>query len=115
MEFLGVNLLAVVLAALMGFVVGGIWYGPVMGKQWMGAVGLTEEDIMAGNMKQIWDSLFVQPARVVCPGPYRCHLWSGNGVLDHCDDRIGYCSGLCYPGHWHQLSFLSEKQETVLH
>ena len=40
-----VNWLAVLLGALAGFVVGGIWYGPVMGKRWMGAVGLTQEQI----------------------------------------------------------------------
>ena len=45
MNLLDVNWLAVVLAALGGFVVGGIWYGPVMGKSWMAAVGKTEDDL----------------------------------------------------------------------
>ena len=58
MEFLAVNWLAVVLAAVSGFIIGGIWYGPVMGKQWMGAVGLTEEDIKKGNMGMIYGTTF---------------------------------------------------------
>lgn len=53
-----VNWLAVVLAALAGFVVGGIWYGPVMGKRWMGAVGLTEEQVKQGNMALIYGGAF---------------------------------------------------------
>ena len=53
-----VNWLAVVLAALAGFVVGGIWYGPVMGKRWMGAVGLTEEQIKGGSMAAIYGGAF---------------------------------------------------------
>ncbi len=54
MELFSVNWLAVFGAALMGFVVGGIWYGPIMGKRWMGAVGLTEEQVQQGNMLKIY-------------------------------------------------------------
>ena len=53
-----VNWLAVVLAAACGFVVGGIWYGPIMGKKWMGAVGLSEEQIKQGNMGLIYGGAF---------------------------------------------------------
>ncbi|NNC54963.1 MAG: DUF1761 domain-containing protein [Pseudomonadales bacterium] len=42
----------------MGFIVGGIWYGPVMGKRWMGAVGLTEADVKGANMGLIYGSAF---------------------------------------------------------
>ena len=58
MGLLDVNWIAVVGAAVMGFVVGGIWYGPVMGKKWMGAVGLTEEEVEAGNMPVIFGGAF---------------------------------------------------------
>lgn len=44
-----VNWIGVVVAALAGFVVGGLWYGPIMGKRWMGAVGLTEEQIKSSG------------------------------------------------------------------
>ena len=54
-----VNWLAIVLAALAGFVVGGIWYGPVTGKKWTGAVGLTEEQIKQGNMGMIYGGAFL--------------------------------------------------------
>lgn len=58
MNLLEVNWLAVVLAALAGFVVGGLWYGPIMGRKWMGAVGLTEDQIRGGNMAAIYGGAF---------------------------------------------------------
>lgn len=54
-----VNWLAVLLGALAGFVVGGIWYGPIMGKRWMGAAGLSEEQVKGGNMPLIYGLAFV--------------------------------------------------------
>ena len=59
MEFYAANWIAIIAAAAAGFVVGGIWYGPVMGKKWMGAVGLTEEDIKSGNMTMIYGTAFL--------------------------------------------------------
>ncbi len=58
MDIFDVNWIAVFGAALMGFVVGGIWYGPVMGKRWMGAVGLSEEQVAEGNMPIIFGGAF---------------------------------------------------------
>lgn len=58
MNIFDVNWLAVIAAAACGFLVGGIWYGPVMGKKWMGAVGLTEEQIQNGNMGMIYGGAF---------------------------------------------------------
>lgn len=59
MNVYDVNWLTVIVAAAMGFVVGGIWYGPIMGRRWMGAVGLTEEDIKQGNMPMIYGTAFL--------------------------------------------------------
>jgi hypothetical protein len=53
-----VSWLAIVLAAVSGFLVGGLWYGPIMGKRWMGAVGLTEEQIKEGSMGLIYGGAF---------------------------------------------------------
>ncbi|MEW4467455.1 DUF1761 domain-containing protein [Parasphingorhabdus sp. JC815] len=59
MDILEVNWLAIVLAALCGFLVGGIWYGPVMGKKWLGAVGLSEDEVNSGNMALIYGGAFI--------------------------------------------------------
>lgn len=45
------NWWAVIVAALAGFFVGFMWYSkPVLGKQWMKAVGLTEKDLKNASM-----------------------------------------------------------------
>lgn len=58
MDIFAVNWLAVVLAAAAGFVVGGIWYGPVMGRRWLVAVGMTEEQVQGANMALVYGATF---------------------------------------------------------
>lgn len=51
MDLSAVNWMAVVVAAaLPGFIVGYVWYGPLLGKAWMRESGMTEEKIAQGNM-----------------------------------------------------------------
>jgi hypothetical protein len=40
--------LAVLVASVAGFVLGGLWYGPLFGKAWMAEVGFTEEALTQG-------------------------------------------------------------------
>lgn len=58
MSLFDVSWLAIFAAAACGFIVGGIWYGPIMGKKWMGAVGLTEDDLKKGSMGAIYGGAF---------------------------------------------------------
>ncbi len=58
MNIFDVNWIAVIVAALCGFMVGGLWYGPIMGKKWMGAVGLSEEQIKTGNNAALYGGAF---------------------------------------------------------
>ena len=44
MVFAGINYVAVLAAAICGFLTGAVWYG-ALGKHWMAAAGLTEADI----------------------------------------------------------------------
>lgn len=43
-----VNLLAVLLATIAAFILGGIWYGPLFGRPWMAAHGLTADQLREG-------------------------------------------------------------------
>jgi hypothetical protein len=54
-----VNVFAVLVAALAGFVIGGSWYGPLFGKPWMAASGMTKEKGAQGNMALIFGLTFV--------------------------------------------------------
>jgi len=44
MNFAGMNYAAVVVAAIVGFLAGAIWYG-LLGKQWLAALGKTKDEI----------------------------------------------------------------------
>lgn len=48
------NWIAVVSAALAGFAIGGIWYGPLFGKAWQRESGLSDESIKGVNMARIF-------------------------------------------------------------
>lgn len=55
MEMSSINWLAVLVAGLSAFVMGGIWYSPgLFGKAWMKDSILTEEDIKKGNKGKIF-------------------------------------------------------------
>jgi hypothetical protein len=43
--------IAVIVAAIVSFVIGGIWYGAIFGKMWMAALGRTQADMEAMRKK----------------------------------------------------------------
>ena len=49
MDLAAINWIAVVVAAVSAFVLGGVWYGPIFGKQWQVLVGLSDEDLQNGR------------------------------------------------------------------
>jgi hypothetical protein len=55
-----INWIAVVVAAVSSFVLGGLWYSPVLfGKAWQRETGLTDERLKNGNMAMIFGLAFV--------------------------------------------------------
>ena len=59
MDFSAINWLAVVVSAVAFFVLGGIWYGPLFGKKWQSAVGLSDEEMKQANMGKLFGTAFV--------------------------------------------------------
>lgn len=59
MDFSAINWLAVIVAAVAFFGLGAVWYGPVFGKAWQKAVGLTDEELKSANMGKLFGSAFV--------------------------------------------------------
>ena len=54
------NWLAILVAAIAAFVLGGVWYSPrLFGNAWMQDVGLTEESAAESNMALIFGGAFV--------------------------------------------------------
>ena len=55
-----INWIAVLAAAVSAFVLGGLWYSPVMfGRAWMAANGLSDQDLRKGSMGKIFAIAFV--------------------------------------------------------
>lgn len=54
-----INLLAVLLAALSAFVLGGLWYSVLFGRQWMALTGQSEEGLKSGNPALIFGGAFL--------------------------------------------------------
>jgi Protein of unknown function (DUF1761) len=55
-----VNWMAVIAAAVATFVIGGLWYSPLLfGRAWMGENGLTPEALRTGNRAKIFGLSFV--------------------------------------------------------
>jgi Protein of unknown function (DUF1761) len=58
-HFASINWLAVLVAAASGFVIGGLWYGPLFQKPWMKASGMTFERGKQGNQVLIFGGAYV--------------------------------------------------------
>lgn len=60
MDFSGINPWAILVAALSNFLVGGLWYSPLLfAKRWMKEIGLTEEELRQSNMARIFGLTFL--------------------------------------------------------
>ena len=55
-----INWIAVIVAALASFLLGGLWYSPVLfGKAWQRETGLSDETLKQGNMAKIFGLSFI--------------------------------------------------------
>jgi hypothetical protein len=52
--FAHLNWLAIAVATLAGFMVGGLWYGPLFGKEWMALNNLTREDARKASRAKLY-------------------------------------------------------------
>ncbi len=60
MDLSSINWLAAVAAAISAFLLGGLWYSPVLfAKPWMQAAGVTEENAKTANMRMVFGIAFV--------------------------------------------------------
>ncbi|HMY36376.1 MAG TPA: DUF1761 domain-containing protein, partial [bacterium] len=58
--FNSLNWLAIIVASISAFVLGGIWYSPLMfGNAWMKVAGMTEESVKQGNPGKIYGGAFL--------------------------------------------------------
>lgn len=53
------NIWAILVATISAFLVGSLWYGPLFGKAWMAAAGMSEEEVEQGSMGKIFGLAFI--------------------------------------------------------
>ncbi len=87
MEFAGFSYLAVVIAAVVSFLFGWLWYGVLFPKAWVEAVGKTEEELRAqGNSPTPFIIAFI--AQLVM-------AWVLAGVIGHLGpDQVTFRNGV---------------------
>lgn len=54
-----VNLAGVAVAAASAMVLGSLWYGPLLGKEWMKLVGISKDDVKKSEMPKLYGIMFV--------------------------------------------------------
>ncbi|HET8963817.1 MAG TPA: DUF1761 domain-containing protein [Chitinophagales bacterium] len=59
MDYSNINYLAVLVCAVIAFVLGAIWYSALFGKIWQKEVSLTNQELKNANMFQIFGSSFI--------------------------------------------------------
>jgi hypothetical protein len=73
------NLLSILVAALCGFMVGGLWYGPLFGKIWQRQIGLSDDQLKSGNAAKIYGLAFLFS---ILSAVMLAHLYSRTGVTE---------------------------------
>lgn len=76
------NWLSIFVAALSGFVIGSLWYGPLFQKPWMRLTGVTKEQGAQANMA------------VTFGGAYVLNVMGAFGIATVLGDQGGWHSGL---------------------
>ncbi|MEO8461416.1 MAG: DUF1761 domain-containing protein [Dokdonella sp.] len=106
-----VNFLAIITAAIAAFVLGGLWYSPLLfGKVWQREVGLSDEDMKRGNMARIFGtalilSLIASFVFAVFLGP-RPPMALGLGA--------GFSAGLCWVASSFGINYLFARRSFKL-
>jgi len=85
---MGINYLAVIVAALSGFAVGAIWYGPLFGKQWILVAGPVTEEPPRVNAPGVYALTFVLSLLAAVVLAIVVHLVHASGVI--AGARIGF-------------------------
>ena len=106
-----VNYFAIVAAALAAFVLGGLWYSPVLfGKAWQREVGLSDDELKRGNMARIFGtslilSLIASFVFALFLGP-RPPMSLGLGA--------GFAAGLCWVASSFGMNYLFARRSFKL-
>lgn len=101
-----INYLAVVVSTIVMFVLGGLWYGPIFGKQWIALMGFSSGQMpqtQAAGMKGVWKSYALMAVGAFLMSFTLAHnLIFGSAYLG----ITGVSAGL-QAGFWNWLGFVA--------
>ena len=105
-----INYLAVIVAALSAFVIGGLWYSVLFSKSWMVENGFDEEKLKQGNMGIIFGgsfilSLIISFVFVLFLGPERDAMFGASA---------GFIAGLFWVATAMGITYLFERKSLKL-
>ena len=89
MSFAGINYLAVFVAAIAGFMVGGVWYGVLFSERWMKAAGITKEDCSPDGSKHGPSGPFI-----IAGFADLLMAWMLAGIIAHASGEVSIVKGL---------------------
>jgi hypothetical protein len=106
-----VNYLAVALAAVSAFLIGGLWYSPIMfANKWAALTGLSEEKMKSGSMAMIFGGAFL--LNLVAAWLLAVALIGVQNMTYGAG--IGFALGLCWVSTSFGVSYLFERRPFAL-
>jgi hypothetical protein len=101
-----VNYLAVGLAALSAFMLGGLWYSVLFGKPWMALTGQSEERLKSGNPALVFGGAFL--LNLIAAWVFALFLGPNPGL--HFGAAAGLATGLCWVTTALGVTYLFERR-----
>ena len=100
-----VSLVATLVATVAGFILGAIWYGPLLGKAWMAENRFTEEELKKNfNPARTYGTTFV----LSFIGAYVFGMFLGPDPDPSFATLVGFLAGLCWVAFSLATSYLFE-------
>lgn len=105
---LNINWLAVLLAALASFIVGGLWYSVLFAKIWQREAGVTDEQLKHGTVRVFVGSFLLAAVMAVVLAAFIGHGGAGFGAL------AGLATGAAWVAAALGVNYLFERRSLTL-
>lgn len=105
---MNINWLAVLLAALAGFIVGGLWYSVLFAKVWQREAGVTDEQLKHGTVRVFAGSFLLAAVMAVVLAAFIGDGGAGFGAL------AGLATGAAWVAAALGVNYLFERRSLTL-
>ena len=102
------NWLAIALAAISSFVIGGLWYSLLFARPWQRAAGVTDDQLKTGTARVFLGSLILAIVMAISLAAFIGSNGVGFGLF------AGFATGLTFVGAAFGVNYLFERRSPVL-